>query len=390
VAETLRRRGEVGEVGGYRLVSARVSVVARMRADAPARDPFGVVVKHVPAEVYGAGRRDRWRSEFLEEAAAYSFLARPEVGFRERPELLGFHRNGVLVLEDLGEGADPVVPLSAVEPGLARSLARLHAATLGRGAAHREERRRFGLDPDAADRRHDGTTAAVRRRASGSALIGTWAAALAVPEAEGLEELLDPVVEAVESPGRWHALIHDDLANHRQCRTRGGRTLLLDFENARYGHALLDLGKLLVGKFERDLVEGDMFHALPGFGATLAGRYRVELAAAAGEDPGDRECEAALTDAVLYSVLVQVGSLVELTGRTQVRGGLLRNLAALLGRLEAVLDPSGPRAPLRRLLGELGVRASLGAGLSERSGPASVLPTAMARSIPDGAAPPPA
>lgn len=358
---------------GPDVLTVRVSVVARLR---PAGGSASVVVKHVPVVLYGAEHRDRWRPELLEEAAAYSFLSRPEVGFVDRPALLGFHRNGALVLEDLGSRADPVVPLVGVEPRLARVLARLHAATLGRGDAYRAERERLGIDVDAPDGRYDGTTATARRRAAGGELLGTWAAALGVAEPAAVEALLAPVVESVERPGPWHACIHDDIANHRQCPTRGERMLLLDFENARYAHALLDVAKVLVGKFERDLVAGDMVYVCPGFEASLADRYRRELAAAGGPETGDREWAAALADALVCSTLVQVGSLVELTQRTEVRGGLLANLAALLERLEHLLGAAADRPQLgatrpqlRAVLADLRARVAFGHDLSGRAAP---------------------
>jgi hypothetical protein len=353
-------------VTGREVLTARVSVVARMRVEHPGGGAGSVVVKHVPAENYGAAHRDGWRQEFLEEAAAHTFLSRPDVGFTDRPALLGLHPNGALVLEDLGPEANPIVPLAEAEPRLALALARLHAATLGRGDAYRAQRARLRIDVDAPDGRYDGTTATAGRRAAGIDLLGTWATALGVADAPAVYALFEPVVGAVDAPGPWHACIHDDIANHRQCPTRGGRMLLLDFENARYAHALLDVAKVLVGKFERDLVAGDMVYACPGFEVSLAECYRRELAAAGGPAVGDGDWEAALADAVVYSVLVQIGMLVELVERTQVRGGLLANLATLFERLDTILGAADAARPeLRALLTELRMRVTFGRGLSE-------------------------
>jgi hypothetical protein len=351
------------QVTRYELLSSRVSVVARLGVSRP-DGPASVVVKHVPAEQYGLEHQAAWRQEFLEEAAAYTVFSRPEVAFADRPAFLGVHPNGVIVLEDLGAQPDPLLPLDLVAPRLALVLATLHAATAGHGELLRAERSRLGLPVDGMDERYDGTTAAVRRRSAGGELLADWSAALGVAEAATVRALLSPVVDAIETPGAWHAVIHDDIANHRQCPTRNGRLLLLDFENARYAHALLDVAKVLVGKFERDLDIRDMVYQCPGFDSVLAEHYRAALAAAGSPAVDDDKFATALTDAVTYTLLVQFGHLVELSERTVVRGGLLGNLGELLARVDALLGVPGPRRELRGVLTQLGARATLGRSLA--------------------------
>jgi hypothetical protein len=140
--------------------------------------------------------------------------------------------------------------------------------------------------------------------------------------------------------------------------------LLLDFENARYAHALLDIAKVLVGKFERDLDTREMVYQCPGFDPSLADHYRVALTDAGGPAVDDSVFATALTDAVTYTLLVQLGHLVELTGRTVVRGGLLGNLGELLARVDAVLGVPVPRRDLRSVLSALGARVTLGRSLA--------------------------
>lgn len=331
------------------VLSSRISPVRRVALSGPAGVPESVVVKHLAAPWYGdpGGGVPR---DFLEEAAAYAFLdGLADRPFRERAALLAWLPGGALVLEDLGAG-ERTLPTPRIGDLLAVSFARLHAATAGRGAAHEAARRRMGIDIDGPDPRYDGVDAASRRFARGAEMLAEWCEALSVATAAEVREQLAVVEAAVLHPGPFAALVHDDLAAGRQCVVRGGRLLLLDWENAKQAHALRDLAKVLVGKFERSLDTGAMVRVCPEMDPSLVARYRRELARAGGPDVDDATWGEALSSAVLFGAVVQVGALLGLYPVTPVTGEVLPNLRDLLLRTGEVLHALPGREDLRRIL----------------------------------------
>jgi hypothetical protein len=348
--------GGAVRVTAYARLSARLSPVSRVALAGPPGTPATAVVKHLPPGAYGDPAGGRAPPEFLEEAAAYALfegLARPP--FAERARRLAWHPRGALVLEDLGE-SDRGLAAAPVGDLVAVTLARLHAATLGRAAALAEARRFVGAAPDAHRGRYEGDAAVSRRFARGAAALGGWCDALAVAPAARVAGLLAAVEAAVAAPGPFHALIHDDLASARQCVVRDGRLLLLDWENAKYGHALRDVAKVLVGKFERHLETGEMLRVSPGMEPGMAARYRRELARAGGPAVDDAAWSDAWAAAVLFSTTVQVGMLMGLYGATPVDGAVLPNLASAVWRMGEVLHGLPGHDEIRGILAALAGR----------------------------------
>lgn|GEM_PF-3369180 len=341
-------------------LSARISPVWRVRLEGPAGTPASVVVKHLDPRWYGAPTGADVPREFLEEAAVYEFLEEGCPSFRDRAARLAWLDGGALVLEDLGVG-DRSLPPARAGDLLAATFARLHAATAGRGDFHRAARRAHGIDVDAPDLRYDGDVAAARRFARGAETLAGWCEALAVAPAEETAGLLAAVEATVTRPGPFHALIHDDLASARQCVVRDGRLLLLDWENAKHAHALRDLAKVLVGKFERSLETGEMIRVCPEMEPGLADLYRRELARAGGPDVDDAVWGEALGAALLYNTVVQVGALVGLYSVTAVTGQVLPNLRGIVLRMDEVLHGHPGWEDPRRILGQLAARIAFGA-----------------------------
>lgn len=351
-----RRFGAGASVRTREVLADRLSVIVRASAyPGGAGGPASIVLKHLPGCWYGAPAAPGVRREFLEEAAAYEFLEEIEGGFPDRPGLFGRHPAGLLVLEDLGRGDDARRPTGVVSAEVAGALARLHGGTFGHGAAYAAVRARLGLS-DAEDNRYESEAATLRRFQRGSETLAEWCALLGVASAGELTALVDPVCREVMRPGSFHVLIHDDLVNARQCVVRDGKTLLLDFENARWAHALRDVAKVLVGKFERHLKTRYMVLGCPGLDAALASMYRRELARAGGPEVDDAAWGAALCDAVLFHTVIQVGTLLELMTWTHVAGEVLPNLRALLRRSALLLDGLATRQGLRRVLALLEAR----------------------------------
>lgn len=339
----------------YRGLARRVSRVGRIAA-APRGGGLArsFIVKHVPEHAYGAPAA--WSREFREEAAAYELFSILEPPFLERPERLGFHPSGLLLLEDLGPTLNQRPVEADLSGAFATLFARLHAATAGQKRAHDEARARFGLTPGAPDERQDGVENRGRQFEAGAHVLAEWCALLGLCPGAALLELLAEARRGVETPGPLHAVTHDDLAHGRQCAFRDGRMLMFDFEHARYGFALLDLAKALVGKFERHHPTRVMVLSWPGMERALAIRYRQELARAGGPELSDGAWDAALADAMVFTTVCQLGVLRFIIDRGQVQGTLLPNMRKLLRRMEAVLEGNAARREVRALLSALDQR----------------------------------
>ena len=323
------------EVAGREVLASRAAIVARL-ALAGRGAPATVVVKHVFAAEWGdAGRID---PEFSEEMAAHRFLA--EIGAEEglKPRLLAWDARGIMVFDDLGRDPSPRMrTFGELTPMLARAFARLHGRTAGREGDYLRLRASAGLPAPADDRRRYGGPAQARRRAAGAAHLLALARLRAEVDADALAAELADAVARVESPGPFPALIHDDVANARQTFEVGDELYLLDFEYARYAHALLDLCKPMLGKFEMEVETGLYVWSCPGFGPGLADAYRAALREMHGTTFDDDAWTPALAAALAASALALVGRLAELEPERRLAGTVAENVNGILYRLLQLL-----------------------------------------------------
>ncbi|MFI5912007.1 hypothetical protein [Dactylosporangium sp. NPDC051541] len=172
------------------------------------------------------------------ERAALAFLG--AIGSDAGPRLLG-HGDDFVVMEDLGRGpaledllvGDDPAAATAGFVAFAAAVGRMHAATRGRADEFYAE-----LEP--VDRRLDRITLA------GHTLPEWWSAVRDLnldPPADALEELLAWMAE----PGPVMLVLSSgDIApqNCRMGQEGDGRVRLLDFEGAKFQHALLDAAHL--------------------------------------------------------------------------------------------------------------------------------------------------
>jgi hypothetical protein len=355
-----RRLGARCELATYQSLSRRVSWVARVYAAPRGEPPRTFIAKHVPPEAYGSSDTSAWRAEFLEEVAAYELFSTVDPPFLERPERLGYDPHGLLLLEDLGTALNHAQPAGDLSGPFATMFARLHAATLGKRRAYDEARARCGVRLDVPDARHDGPENRRTQFALGAKVLSEWCGLVGLASEQTVHALLAELQAGIEAPGPLQAVTHDDLAHGRQCALRDGLLRMFDFENARYGSALLDVAKLLVGKFERRGGPGGVIVlSWMGMGRELVLHYRRELERAGGPALEDATWNAALADAVAFTTVCQVGMLRYTIDRIAVQGALLPNLYTLLRRMEALLEDSAGRRELRRVLGLLAGRIAL-------------------------------
>lgn len=337
------------------MISGRLSPVYRVRlVSADSALPATLIVKRLGDPWFGDMERSDSPPEFREEVAAYLYLEANAPGFGRRPQLVGTAPEGLLVLEDLGTEDCRVYALAEVAPMVAGLLAELHAATWRRLAGLAAARAAVGLGAEP-DLRYDGEAAAETRFRHGAAMVADWAETLAVAPASRVASLTEALDRAIRQP-RFEALIHDDLANARQCVLRDGVLMLIDFEAAKPGHALRDLAKIMLGKFERDLETAHMVWVNPDFPPETVGTYRAALLRLGGPAFPDEEWEQALAAVMVHAALMQIGSLLMLIGGTLVAGDFLPNLRGLLARLEALLTGSTAQLELRSVLAGVAAR----------------------------------
>lgn len=140
-------------------------------------------------------------------------------------------------------------------------------------------------------------------------MLVNWCETLGVAPAARISDLAGKLAGAMDDPD-WRALIHDDLANARQCIERDGSLWLLDFEVAKPGHALRDLARVMLGKYERDLENGRMVWINPGLPLSAIDAYHHRLALH-GREMDSETWDRVFREALLHALVMQIGALVE-------------------------------------------------------------------------------
>lgn len=330
-----RRWGKQCRVTGYHVLTRRASTVARIDlAGAPVST---AIVKHLetPVDRFADVLADH--PEFANELLNHRFLAQVGLAGGLTPELFDDDPGGMLLFADLGDAdAVPERGFDTLVPALGAALATLHGATRGRGGDYAALRTALGMGDARDDRRKYGAPGMMRLYQAGVARcllmegMGFRTMAALARELEQVEGMID-------SPDGFHALIHDDLSNARQTFEVGTRLVLLDWEQAKYGHALLDFVKPMVGKFEVELDSGISGWQCPGFPVALPEEYRRLLARDHGVAFDDAQWSAHLAAALIFGALALVGRMTVWDPRRPLRGSPLQNTHAILRRLAELL-----------------------------------------------------
>jgi aminoglycoside phosphotransferase (APT) family kinase protein len=216
----------------------RRNIVLRAQAVQDGAAPRSIIIKATRAASYDPQAVNAYEaSGFVKEWAATSYLARHASAGKFTPALLAADRKqGVLVYSDLGEGLSSLVgPLlhgtaDEAERALiayAEALAALHRATIGCRDAHCAilgEGFAAAYIPPPAHRWIE-TVARVPHTLLGGDF----------PEDE-----MGLILHHLRQPGCWQALVHGDPCPDNVLLQADRRALLIDFEFARPGHALLD------------------------------------------------------------------------------------------------------------------------------------------------------
>ncbi|HZJ66818.1 MAG TPA: hypothetical protein VFD36_25100 [Kofleriaceae bacterium] len=178
------------------------------------------------------------------ERAALTLLA--ELGANVGPRVLA-HGEDFLVLEDLGRGpavedlliGDDRAAATDALVALARAVGAMQAASHGHEAMFRDRLEAAGIDT-----RADRVTIARSSVADRWVTLRELAATGAVlPGTSVADADIDEVSAQLADPGSWLALSSGDVAP-QNCRLGDRSVRLLDFEDASYRHALLDVASL--------------------------------------------------------------------------------------------------------------------------------------------------
>lgn len=220
-------------------------------ANPPGNLPASVIIKQVVAEAYNPDQIDSEDTQrFFRDWAGAEFLSNLTGDPGHGPRFYGGDRQlGFIILEDLGQNqhslVQPLLEGNAVSAEAAlityiRRLGQMHADTLGKAAEFRAI--------------WHSATPALKAVAvtQGVAARGLSYLSTVLPELDLLVEPallteLQGMYERVEQPGPFGAFVHADLcpdnmffAGGEAGDTVGDTVRLIDFEFARFGHALFD------------------------------------------------------------------------------------------------------------------------------------------------------
>ncbi|HEU5367780.1 MAG TPA: phosphotransferase [Ktedonobacterales bacterium] len=281
------RLGEGHNLGG----SARTRVLRFPVLEGPPSAPANIVVKQSTSEVFDPTSADDAAWLLFNDWASLEFLSQIAAPVPLVPALYGGDRQGgFLIMEDLQPktrldhlllGNDP----DAAEAGLiayAEVHGRLHALTINRRAEYLRIRERLGPAASA------NSYYSYRWL---PAALQEIAALLDVPIQPGALEELEGLRAALVTPGPFLTLVQSDAAPDNFLWD-GETWCLIDFEGARYTHALLE-GAYCRMPFPTCWCVYRLPEALI---QRMEARYRAELS---------KSCPAAANETLFYRGLVE-------------------------------------------------------------------------------------
>lgn len=229
------RLGDASDLGG----SERSKVLRFPLLEGPASVPASVIVKQSSSASFDPDSADDAAWMFFNDWASIQFLRQVPTPVPLASAFYGGERcAGLFVMEDLGQGTrlDHLLlghDAEAAEAGLlayAELHGRLHARTLGRQTEYLRIREALGCStPGDAYFTYRWLTPALRSIAS----------RLEIPVSPGTDEELARLANVLLDPGPFLAFIQSDAAPDNFLHD-GKTWRLIDFEAARYTHALLE------------------------------------------------------------------------------------------------------------------------------------------------------
>lgn len=363
--------GNALTVNGYEALSERISCVGRVSLQGKDAKYARVIVKHVPLAAFPARSVQDLPQELREEHLCYQYLGSLGHKYRFFAELFDFDERGFLILQDLSltDGKENCTDadlenqselgqaeLESIGQKTADTLSALHLATFGQQHYYEKMRQQAGLPGFDGDKRSYSLLAQRRRYRLGAATVKDYAGIMNIPLPATWHQYIDFIEADIENPGQFHCFVHDDLANERQTIERNGQFHLIDFENAKFSHALLDLCKPLAGKFEMLLTTGEFFYANPNFPNSFIDHYRKNLFIQGNVSIDQDEWQAAFTHALIYHCLALIGKLVEISSQRMLRKSFAFCLCAIISRHSALCKLFHHHTPITQVLQTLMAR----------------------------------
>jgi hypothetical protein len=290
--------------------------------------------------------------DFKLEHANYTFLQLHRERFSLFPQLLS-QEPDLLLLEDLGSENFQFGSVEAILDAIAATFAHLHVAFAGLENEYITVRARFGLPAAQDEPRRNSEAGRINETANGAATIASYMKLMSICSEETFLAAVQPCIDLIfdkQSPMR--TFIHDDVADRRQTMIRDGKIYLLDFEHAKYQHALMDLAKLLIGKVEHDALRQGMFYNHPNIPVSLVTHYRKYRLEHGAKEFEEKEWERHLAAALTVQVLLLVARMLVLDGQKFVApiSGIIREL---LERLKLQLKDNTAFPELMELMNAL-------------------------------------
>ncbi|MEM7425267.1 MAG: hypothetical protein AAF441_04185, partial [Pseudomonadota bacterium] len=234
---------------------------------------------------------------------------------------------------------------------LARSLAHLHCQSRPHFSCYLELRAGAGLPSPEEDVRRYGGPAYQSLFAMGrDFVLSRHELACVRHEAASLAAEFDAVRKRIADPGLFAALIHDDLGNARQTYEVGDALYLLDFETARWGHCLLDLTKPMLGKFERDMSNGNYIWTGSTCGMGLYHAYRSDCSEIYGLNFDDETWGEGMATALMFAGFALTGRLCRLETNRRLVGTVTQNLRRIYACLNDYLTDLGRMPATRKFI----------------------------------------
>ncbi|SBS33274.1 hypothetical protein MSP8886_02700 [Marinomonas spartinae] len=239
---------------------------ARVWLQTPQGKELRCIAKYLSEDYFFDPQQQTKAITFANEILSYRFLMNIRNRFAAWP-LLYHYNQRILLIEDLGAN-DPQIPDNLWQE-VADVFVNLHTAT-------HQQHAQYQALLSTNDQHNCQHLKTVQQHAFTQArdLLSEYIEVLDHQNYHTFIQLTQQVLHDLNQPGHFHAFIHDDLVDGRQSILRDGKIYLLDFEHGKFGHALMDIATLLIGKMERHLDSNVMIYNHLQAPLTLPEQYR--------------------------------------------------------------------------------------------------------------------